>query len=262
MPTALIAGIPIAADTRLGRALRRGLKFRGDWEIRRIRSHSRSSPGVSPTNVTALLEAVADPDVVTLLMFTRDGEEKQRLRPSFEPFFRIIWPRRGLLQLLHSDVGEFIKEVNSLLQCEEEWTSKVKPQDHRSPLVLPECSFVASVNNRRVWRLALEFGDTNRIEGASRAIGKFWRDHYTDVENTGRRWIDSDDRVFDHTGPSHGKAQFPRNWKFSYALPQGFHFDVTHRDGRAFGMIDCHVTRHVVAGNGYLNVDPHGHVTH
>ena len=42
------------------------------------------------------------------------------------------------------------------------------------------------------------------------------------------QWIDDRDLIFGRNGARHADAPFPRGWKFSYRLPDGFHYDIMH----------------------------------
>src|SRR5918992_2493778 len=88
---------------------------------------------------------------------------------------------------------------------------------------------------------------TTRPRIVSAHVGKRWR------------WVDGNDCVFDHTGPRHGTAPFPRNWKYSYRMEDGFHYDVCDRNQRAFQIADQSNTVHRIKSSGYINLDAHGH---
>jgi len=68
--------------------------------------------------------------------------------------------------------------------------------------------------------------------------------------------------IFGRDGPPHTGAPFPRGWKFSYRLPDGFHYDVKHLEQRRFFIIDAVGMRHPSGAKGYINVDPHGYISH
>src|SRR5215510_12610225 len=63
-----------------------------------------------------------------------------------------------------------------------------------------------------------------------------------------------------HTGPLHGITPSPRGRKYSFAIPQGFHYDVTTTHGRAFTLWDPLGTECSADDGGHLSVDPHGYV--
>src|SRR5207249_6144647 len=98
------------------------------------------------------------------------------------------------------------------------------------------------------------------IIAVGHAVDDFRGRHWLPVPAGGRRWVDSSNRIFDHTGARHGRPPFPRGWKYSYRIPDGFHFDVTVLDDRAFVLCDALGANHTADAGGYLNVDPHGYV--
>ncbi len=51
-----------------------------------------------------------------------------------------------------------------------------------------------------------------------------------------------------------------RQQKLGFRLPNGFHFDVKHEQGRSFRLSDSDGTRHEF--NTYANLDPHEFVRH
>jgi len=74
------------------------------------------------------------------------------------------------------------------------------------------------------------------------------------------QWIDDRDLIFGRNGSRHADAPFPRGWKFSYRLPDGFHYDVVHLERRKFSLTDIGGALHITVANGHLNIDPHGYV--
>jgi hypothetical protein len=130
--------------------------------------------------------------------------------------------------------------------------------DLGSPLLLPECSFSVGRGHKQLWRHARSYGDQANIEGAVKAVREFIRVYLRKQEHY--QWIDDRDLIFGRNGPRHAEAPFPRGWKFSYRLPDGFHYDIKHIEGRKFSVTDGAGTLHSSAAEGYINIDPHGYV--
>lgn len=89
-----------------------------------------------------------------------------------------------------------------------------------------------------------------------RSIRRFVREH-----RKGSGWIDTCRLLFDRGAP-HGVHGMPswRQQKLGFRLPNGFHFDVKHEQGRSFRLSDSDGTRHEF--NTYANLDPHEFVRH
>jgi hypothetical protein len=141
---------------------------------------------------------------------------------------------------------------------EEQWAFRIKPTDMGSPLLLPECSFSVGGGHRNLWRHARGYGDQANIEGAAKAVREFGRAYLRKQEHY--QWIDDRDLIFGRNGPRHADAPFPRGWKFSYHLLDGFHYDIKHLEARKFSITDVAGTLHLSVPKGYINIDPHGYV--
>src|ERR1019366_3085581 len=100
--------------------------------------------------------------------------------------------------------------------------------------------------------------DPENIAGAEKAVREFERVYLRKAHHY--QWIDDRDLIFGREGPRHADAPFPREWKFSYRLPDGFHYDVQHLEQRKFSISDVAGIRHASGVKGYINVDPHGYV--
>jgi len=156
------------------------------------------------------------------------------------------------------DPTPFLERLTADLAEEEIWSSRVKPTSIGSPLLLPECSFDVGGGHRNMWRHARSYGDTLNIEGAAKAVRDFERVYLRKAAHY--QWIDDRDLIFGRDGPRHADAPFPRGWKFSYRLPDGFHYDVKHLEQRKFTLSDAAGVRHASGAKGYINIDPHGYV--
>jgi hypothetical protein len=113
-----------------------------------------------------------------------------------------------------------------------------------------------------MWRHIESYGPGN-IDSARAAVLKFEHIHWRKVVPEAHipskyLWVDSKDRCFDHSQARHGVAEFPRNWKYSFELTDGFHYDVRHLEGRAFQLYDADGSAHGAERNSYINIDPHG----
>jgi len=182
---------------------------------------------------------------------------------KIRPYFRFRWFDHSLLKYLgRPDPTEFTRGIFSDLVEETEWAIRVKPKDLDSPLLLPECSFAADGRHRELWRHA-SARESNDILGAEKAIQSFWKTHRKKVTVSspiGYKWVDQRDRIYSPDKLRHAIAPFPREWKYSYRIEAGFHFDVTHSNGRQFELIDANGRLNRANTGGHINIDPHGHV--
>jgi hypothetical protein len=206
------------------------------------------------------MKAASDTGGAHLFVFHgREKPEENRVIATFVPYFRLRWLPHTLLKLIPHQVNNFFGVINQFLSEELEWIETVKPRGESCSLLLPQCSFSAAAGVGHLWTAATEAG-IERIRLAARVREQFESTHWSARRNGARAWTDVDGRVFDHRGPRHGVAPFPRGWKFSYEVVVGFHFDVTSRDSRAFHVVASDGHRHAAREDGHINIDPHGYV--
>lgn len=260
MLAAIIGGLPLDLEKRVHVALERGdAVITDEWAIAWMPAKGRS-PGLAPSQIASVLGKASDLGGAHVLIF-RGGEAEidASVVAQIAPYFRVRWLDKRLLTLIPHSIGEFCAAITDVLKEELEWSAAVKPQDESCCLLLPECAFAANYAVKHLWEIAGQQG-IERIRGAALASERFKSAHWLRRDDVRRAWIDEEGRAFDHHGPRHGVAPFPRSWKFSYQLPGGFHFDVTAMDSRAFRVIDWDKRRHAVSGLKHVNIDPHGYV--
>ena len=217
-------------------------------------------PGLAPSQLEdARITASSNGGAHLLIFRGRERQEEALIIAKVVPYFRVRWIERTLLTLIPHSMDQFFGTINEFLSEEIEWINTVKPHDESCCLLLPECAFSAAADVRHLWTAAAEAG-IERIRLAARARERFKLRHWLPQKNRSRRWIDGDDRVFDHRGARHGVAPFPRAWKLSYQAAPGFHFDVTARVSRAFHVQAFDGRRQAVSQPRHINIDPHGHV--
>ena len=262
MPTAIIAGLPPDIDRRIQSALKQRDPFRGVWQVIWMRSKDRI-PGLAPSQLDSTVQTASSVGGAHFFIFRgRDKYEEDLLVAKVAPYFRVRWVGRELLKLTSRSMDstdQFFEAINQFLGEELEWIQTVKPHDESCCLLFQECAFSAAGDVRHLWTVASEAG-IERIRLAARASEQFKFRHWLRHKNGSRAWIDGDDRVFDHRGPRHGVAPFPRAWKFSYQVVSGFHFDVTSRVLRAFHVHASDGCRHAASEGEHINIDPHGYV--
>ena len=264
MGTAILLGIPKkyleATKSALGK---NALPFTG-WAIKFIPS-SGTATGVLRRDTVWIQRFAEDQENIHIVGFS-DDQNRQTIADLIAPYFRFRWFRYELLRCLGSpNASRFVDQLAVDLAEEAAWAARVKPADVGSPLLLPECAFKPGRRHTGLWRHALAYGDMQNVVGAEKAIVAFRATHYRKLDaggfsrNTKHTWIDEGNRVFDKDGPRHGLTPYPRNWKYSFRIEEGFHFDVTHLDRQRFFVQDANGNRNPVKAGGYKNIDPHGY---
>jgi len=261
MAAALLVGMIRQHVQRISAALNRGeAAYRDGWTVKQIPARHRQ-PEISETEVAATLTAaVAYGGAHVIGVSKQDGEVRKRVARAVRPYFRFRWLDNTLLSYLGPNVRDFIEAINQILAEEEMWASHVQPTAVTSPLLLPKSCFETERPFSSLWELAEQFGDPTMIPATERMAQQFEQQYWHGKAGTGSRWTDHAHRIFDHTGARHGIAQPPRGWKYSFAIPEGFHYDVTTVHGRAFSLLDPAGLERSAANGGHLNVDPHGYI--
>jgi len=197
-------------------------------------------------------------DGVHVFAFHKKESARPQLRRVFGDFQRIIWLGTSQLQIY----GEkpFDDEIQKLLEFEERWRSRLRPNSHRDVLILPETSFSPKKPFDALWRrnrdICLTVDEINRLEtyGAEFAIA-----HSPPPNLNG--YMDANGRVFKYDGARHGKigASSLYGWKFTYHVGTDFHYDVQHRLGtESVSVIDAKGKRHIFTT--HANMDMHGYL--
>ena len=259
MESAILLGIPSVYVARLRNALQAHCVLNETWRVLFVPA-PRSQPEINAGTARQACKFADAQESPHILGFSTQ-QDRSELVAEIVHSFRFRWCDHLLSQLgklATSDPRPFLERLVMEFAEEEQWSSRVKPLDLGSPLLLPECSFTVAGRHKDVWRHARSYGDPANIEGAAKALRGFERDYLRKADFY--KWIDDRDLVFGRHGPRHGDAPFPLGWKFSYRLPDGFHFDVTHLEERKFSIGDIAGKRHSAEAKQYINMDPHGYV--
>ncbi|MFZ2308514.1 MAG: hypothetical protein WAW34_14370 [Rhodoferax sp.] len=261
MPLAIIFGLAKGQSDRIkAQANHSAVSFREGWAVR-FQLSTGANQNIRAADVRAALsEARGAAESVHILGITNQGGNvKAALAREFIPAFRFRWLPSEWLSLPYPTPMEFVARVNELLIDEEDWRAKVQPNDRASPLLLPQRAFSTSLND--AWDMATRYGEGNNI-GCERRLLDFhqrhWKQHSSGHYARKSFWTDDDQRVFDHTGPTHAPAPVERARKFSYGIPEGFHYDLRQAQGRKFVARGA-VSDRQVETEGYVNIDPYGY---
>lgn len=262
MPTALLLGFPQGYVRAAKSAIERSGALFTEWSIKYVPSNGHAA-GISQRDVPKIKDYAERGVTIHVIGFS-DQKDRQIFSDQISPFFRFRWFAYALLKCLGSpDPSRFVNGLADDLAEEAEWETCVKPSSLDSPLLLPECAFKTRRKHENLWRHALAYGDIQNVAGAAKAVESFRTAHQQKTQLSGytvQKWVDDADRVFDEAGERHAIAPYPRNWKYSYGIEDGFHFDVTRLRGHQFSILDASGASNLVKAGGYINIDPHGYV--
>jgi hypothetical protein len=259
METAILLGIPAPYVARLRNALDSHGGLPAVWNLLSVSAPKKNSE-INRGTVRQACELANKQESPHILGFSTQ-QNRSESAAQIAPYFRFRWCDQ-LVRLLNylatPNPTPFLEELAADLAEEELWASRVRPMEMGSPLLLPECSFSVGGGHKHLWRHARSYGDTANIDGAVKALREFERVYLRKQEQY--QWIDDRDLIFGRNGARHAEAPFPRGWKFSYRLPDGFHYDIKHLEERKFSIPDVAGKLHSVAARGYMNMDPHGYI--
>jgi hypothetical protein len=261
MAAALIVGIPRDVANRLRAVLKKGeANYRDGWSVEYLPSPRVNTIEIRPTEVERAIQLAGELGGAHVLALSKqDGTTRKTIGEQIRPYFRFLWLKNALLAQAHR-APAMIAELNEVLAQEEVWSTSVRPSDITSALLLPKTCFSTHRPLSGVWEEAEESGNPQMCQAVGRRLQQFRDDHWLNHRGNGGRWVDGGQRVFDHTGERHGDAPSPRDYKYSYPIPSGFHYDVSHSGGREFRILDHDLHEERVRANSYINVDPHGHL--
>ncbi|WP_159085691.1 hypothetical protein [Burkholderia sp. MSMB0856] len=257
MPTALIAGLPAAWMTRVKSSLAKCEALPDDWKITYLQGRNSHYPCVSDKDVAQILSRAAEGGGTHVIGISSKRDREQISRQVL-PFFRFRWLDPEPFE--HQQDAEIQNGVVAALTEEDAWRRAVMPTDKNSPLLLPQTCFTTKIAPS-IWDEAAKWGDKGQLVSAQKQLNSFKQAHSKRVGgNDHPYWVDLSDRKWDYNGAPHGAPPAPRGWKYSFSIPDGFHFDVTHKGDKEFTFTDCTRKLHSVKGSGWLNVDAHGFV--
>lgn len=245
MPLLIIAGIPQSV-------VRRNKGFQPSlpgWTIRfeHARSH-RPDLGTCWDQVLATADA-SSKDGAHILAYHQPESERPGFERDVKSKHRLVWHNKGEVALYGSE--GYTTLVSEIARFELDWRTRVRPQSTASPLILPEPTFTPYKGLEPLWKrsgaLTMTHDAIDRIETLVRA---FRARHYQNGA-----WRDRRDLLFS-VGTGHGRAERPSRWKFTFLVPEDFHYDIKHSRGTEFVIGDAdNKTRRF---RRYTNVDCHG----
>lgn len=260
MPTAIILGLPKPqADRIKGELKTQGQAWCEGWFVHFI-PPTGAQAQIREADIRVALQTASqiDDSVHVLAIANQGGGHNQEIAAHFVPYFRFRRLPGQWLELPYPLPDGFIAKVNEIFADEDDWRASVQPKSIDEALLLPETTFLTKLSD--LWGLALKYGEGCNA-GCAKRKHEFKRKHYKPHTSKSHYrdyfWTDDNGRIFDHTQEQHGEAPKLRQWKYSFRLPKGFHYDVRHESGSKF--VVAGATRsEAVKTDGYANIDPHG----
>jgi hypothetical protein len=265
MTIALMAGLPNRYLQRVKDVIAASSEF-ADWEF--VYVVSQRGPDLQIRD-RKLIHAEAQKHGSPHVLGFSAERNRDAVADAIRPYFRFRWFDHSTLTALDTpDPARFINVLASTLVEELDWTDRVKPSSHDDALLLPEPSFVCSGAHSQMWSKAESYGSTDSIPAAERAIVAFGQKYLQRIQfqthgqplRSQYKWMDDRRIVFDENGARHGIAPIPRDWKYSYRVEDGFHYDVSKQNRSEFRIRDAEGQIHSVVKNDYINVEVHGYV--
>lgn len=250
LPLALIAGIPLGVYQRT----RQPPSYNG-WDVQTIPSHSHRKcdfDRISKRVLASLDKAETSTHDGVHLFVVHDGPRGQLKRDLRSKCYRVVWLPPAAARRYGQP--EFDKELGDLLAFENSWRTSVRPSVD-SPLLLPEGKFAAEDSTKDMWgRVYGVRPGKDDLGAVAQTVSRFRRRH-----RHHRGWRDTADLVF-VSQELHGIHGLPtwRRRKFTFAAPEGFHFNVAHERGRQFEFASADGAR--ASYSSHTNVDPFGYV--
>lgn len=183
----------------------------------------------------------------------------EHVRVRFE---KTVYPRHRLLWLEPSvarsyGTPDFQEQLQPLVEFEHEWRAKVRPRGLDSSLMLPEGTFEPETERlSQLWNRSYGVRrDKDEVDMVIALDRKFRQVHYLYLRG---HWRDKLNRRFKHDHSQHARAPQERRWKFTFRVPETFHFDVSAEGKGGVSLCDHAGTPHFF--KTHANVDCHGFV--
>jgi hypothetical protein len=257
--TFILAGYQRSLAQHVKRALEREKDRFGSWAYVLFPSEKSKEPSISLSQVDEIQRLAAANGGAHVYAVSSD-RERQQIEHRISPYFRFRWlPTRVVGLTGKGEVEPLIETLTAATTEDEYWLEHVKPKDSASPLILPQI-FVTTRPLSEMWRLSLSYNNEGHLQAAATLIDRFTKEHRKRVDRFDNTpWLSADEWIWDDGGERHGDPDFPNDWKYSFRLPNGFHFDVSPLNKKnKTSFPDLHGTRH--SFNQYLNITAHGEV--
>lgn len=259
MPTFILAGYQRSLAPRVKNALAAGADRFNGWTSIAFTGHKNNAPDIGKAQVDELCRLAEEHDGSHIFGVSAEKTRNQ-IEDLISPHFRFRWiDAKTIGRVGTGDEAPLVAALSAATQEENYWLTNVKPKDSASPLVLPEI-FCAKRDFSGLWRLANSYNNEGHLQAAATLIERFTRYHRRHADGFSKTpWQDDDSWIWNDDGERHGDPEFPNeDWKYSFRLPDGFHFDVSPSAKGKFFFTDIHKNRHKF--KKHLNITAHGEV--
>ena len=222
------------------------------WNVELIGSLDKRRPDLHTCWRDALSAAEKDEQGAHIFAYHYREDEYRFFNRQMRDSHRLVWMDKDTLNSFGSDL--YLSKIQGHIDFEVQWREKLRPQSTSAPSLLPESSF-SPKRYEDLWERirTARFGrdDLQRIHMRVRA---FRRTHY----HRGH-WEDDRGLHFKAAPERHGSCPIHGSTKFTYRLPEGFHYNVQNsRHNRRFSVRNSEgIWRSFTR---YTNIDCHGHI--
>ncbi len=260
-PLLVIAGIPLALYQRI--KAHKALKQMPGWNLKIIPSKHNTQAELHPVQIREILTlCLKSTDGAHVLAFSGQSKEERHGKIiELRRHFRFRWISNEYLAYLPSQVDNFFQEVQREANFELEWREDIRPSNVGSPLLLPHCAFLAKTP-KDIWENAATIAPPQPITRKAQI-----KSLKSDIE-TFRDAHKHDNGLLDKAGLKfiegyHGEPPDPIwYWKYTWRVPDYFHYDVSHIHGREFHVNGYDHTfakqLFLIKEHDYINIDCHG----
>ena len=248
MPLLIIAGMPTSVTNR-----NKNYTLHVDnWNIQLIPSRDSKKPDLKSCWSEVLAKASEDTQGTHVFAYHSREYEYPRFNSEMRNRHRLVWMAPDTLKHFGSDM--YTEWIERLLDFECEWRDMLRPRGVDAPGLLPESSFSPKRHGdmwTRMRSVCLNKDDLCRVSMLSRG---FREAHYSKG-----RWEDKRGLHFRVASDRHGADPPYGHIKFTYRLPEGFHFDVRGNTTKR-GFTVKNAKGHSCQFRKYTNIDVHGSI--
>ncbi len=248
MPALIIAGMPTSVTKRN----KKYMPQVDDWSIHFVPSRDKSKPDLRSCWRRVLDRACEEVQGTHVFAYHYRDDEYPHFNRMMRNRHRLVWMERDTLRYFGSDM--YTEMIEKHIGFERKWRDMLRPQGVDAPGLLPECSFSPKKHHdlwSRIRTVRLNKDDLYRVYRISQ---RFREVHY------GRgMWQDKRGLQFKVAPAYHGSNPPYGSFKFSYRVPDGFHYDVRAaiaRNGFTVRNSEGDVRRF----HSYTNIDCHGSI--
>ena len=223
-----------------------------DWQVHLVISRDKRKPDLRSCWTEVLEKASGEHQGTHIFAYHHREDEYPTFNSEMRDRHRLVWMTRDTLNDYGSDA--YTQMIENHLDFERKWRNELRPQGVDAAGILPEKSF-SPKKYKDMWsRMRSVRLNKDDVERVSTLVRGFRETHYFKG-----RWEDSRGLRFKVATDRHGLNPPCGSFKFTFQLPDGFHYDVSGESARRGFTIEdsegqLRQFRH------YTNIDPHGSI--